>query len=70
MPTLIDWIESQMLADDEDRRKESTKLRDLYELSSPAERRVLDDALIHICGYSFQTALGSSSEDEDQPSGG
>ncbi len=62
MPTLIDRTEAQMFADDEDRSKESMKLRDLYELSSPAERQVLDDALVHTCGYSLEAVLGSSPE--------
>lgn len=63
MPNLIDWIEEQMARDDEDRGKQSYRLRILYEESGVAERRALDDALICICGYSFETACDRSSED-------
>jgi hypothetical protein len=65
MPNLIDWIEQQMARDDEDRAKQSYKLRVLYEECADAERRALDDALICICGYSFETALGSSSDADE-----
>ena len=64
MPTLIDWIEQQMAIDDEDRGKQSLALRWIYESSSPPQRQALNDALICLCGYSFDRALESSSEDD------
>jgi hypothetical protein len=63
LPNLIDWVEQEMSSDQEDREKQSSKLRMLYEESGPVERQVLDDALICLCGYSFATALTRSSED-------
>jgi hypothetical protein len=63
MNTLIDWIESQMMTDDEDRAKQSSKLRDLYETATAEQREILDDALICICGYSLKSALSSLADD-------
>ena len=60
MPNLVDWIEHQMARDDEDRGKQSYRLRVVYEESGPAERKALDDAMICICGYSLETPRASA----------
>lgn len=65
MPDLIDWIEEQMANDDEDRVKQSRKLRELYEDCAPAQRRAMDDALICICGYSIASALERCSDEPE-----
>lgn len=55
--TLIERIYEEMLSDDED---DSDRLKALYEQATPDQKKVLDDALICICGYSLQTLISET----------
>ena len=55
--TLIDWIEHQMLADDDCRVEQSTRLRRIYETATAHQQAALDAALICLCGWTMTHAL-------------
>lgn len=54
MDSLIQLIQAEMLSDSED---DSERLAALYEQASPEQRKVVDDVLICLCGYSMPSLL-------------
>jgi hypothetical protein len=57
--SLIDRIETAMMDDDSDREKNSARLIELYEQADTEGRAILDDALMHLCGWRMETLLGA-----------
>lgn len=55
--TLIDWIASAMGSDDADTSDQSSRLATLYGSATDAEKAVLDNAFICLCGWSLGTAI-------------
>lgn len=57
MPTLIDRIEAEMLADDEDREEQSYQLVTAYQKADAAGKDAIDMCFIALCGWSLTTFL-------------
>lgn len=55
--SLIDHIQEEMLADDEDREKQSEYLKEAYEDASEKEKKSIDRCFIALCGWSLKTLL-------------
>jgi hypothetical protein len=64
--TLIDWIEKEMMSDDDNREKQSALLERTYRNATMAQREALDDALISLCGWSLGTALLRHAEQQEE----
>jgi len=56
---LIEGIHYLMSNDDEDPQKQSDQLEALYEISTDAQKKAIDNALICICGYSLDTIINN-----------
>jgi hypothetical protein len=54
---LIDRIHRAMLVDDDDWDHQSTLLQALYRKSSEAERIIIDDVFICLCGWRLITLI-------------
>lgn len=63
--TLIDFIEEQMMTDDEDRYEQSVYLAVLYEKASQQDKELIDKVFIYLCGYSLNTLLDMNHEEKD-----
>ena len=55
--SLIDRVQEEMLADDEDREKQSDYLKEAYEDASENEKKAIDRCFIALCGWSLKTLL-------------
>lgn len=55
--TLIDSIADLMVNDDEDRAKQSTLLLARWAGTTAAERQVVDDLMVCVCGYSLSRLI-------------
>ncbi len=53
----IEGIFTLMQKDEEDPQKQSDQLEALYEISTDAQKKAIDNALICICGYSLDTII-------------
>ena len=65
----ITTIFTLMSKDNEDPFKQSEQLESLYEIATSSQKKAIDNALICICGYSFDTIINSPeniSMDEDE----
>ena len=58
--------------DAEDKVKQSDQLEALYEVSTDAQKKIIDNVLICICGYSLDTIINNpesiSIDEEDDDS--
>jgi len=55
--TLIDSIADLMVNDDEDREKQSTLLLARWAGTTAAERQLVDDLMVCVCGYSLSRLI-------------
>ena len=56
---IIEWVSHLMSIDDEDPTKQSEQLEALYEISTDAQKKAIDNAMICICGYTLDTIINS-----------
>lgn len=57
MTNLIGTIFQEILSDDADQEEQSEKLYDLYEAQDEKGQKLIDDALICICGWGMESLL-------------
>ncbi len=57
MTTLIDKVELEMRADEEDRKEQSEHLKYAYTSSSEETKKAIDTCFIALCGWSLNTLL-------------
>jgi hypothetical protein len=70
--SIVDVFRDEFLSDDED---QSDRLQNLYEGADEAGKKLLDDALTCLCGYSLKTLIAKAEaedegEDEDEEAQG
>jgi len=54
---IINRVQRHMATDDDDPIDQSERLRDLYTGATKAQRKLLDDAFICLCGWSLDSLL-------------
>ncbi len=59
MNSHIELISLLINNDTEDPEDQSQRLESLYEIATDTQKKAIDNALICICGYSFDTILNS-----------
>jgi len=64
--TILGRVLHAMQTDDEDPSKQSRKLRALYEEADEAGKKLLDDALICLCGWSLATLIQRTDDGEEE----
>lgn len=56
---IIEGIHYLINNDDEDPQKQSDQLEAFYEISTDEQKKIIDNVLICICGYSLDTLINN-----------